>query len=309
MKYFDEKEIYKLVSMESLIHELDRYFQEKPEVMLRDRIHLDDQDNTVLIMPAFDPDYYAIKLVGVAPRNKDINKDTIHGTMILHDRETLEPLAFMDGKAVTSLRTGAIGGLSMKYLAKESADRVGIVGTGVQGWSHLEASIAVREIKKVFLHNRSLEKLQTFKERIHGEYPGISVEGVDVDTLVESSDIIVTTTTSTSPVLPDLESEAWEGKHIVAVGSYKPAMQELPEKLLQSTKPIFVDTTTALTESGDMIKAKELQGDEARFYTLEDMIQRKQGQVPYTLFKSVGMALFDLITAKFIYEKSICNQQ
>ncbi|MCF6411749.1 ornithine cyclodeaminase family protein [Pseudalkalibacillus salsuginis] len=238
-----------------------------------------------------------------------INKDTIHGTMILHDRETLELLAFMDGKAVTALRTGAVGGLSMKYLAKESADRVGIVGTGVQGWSHLEASIAVRDIKKVFLHNRSLEKLQTFKERIHDEYPGISVEGVDVDTLVESSDIIVTTTTSTSPVLPDLETEAWEGKHIVAVGSYKPAMLELPEKLLQSTKPIFVDTTTALTESGDMIKAKELQGDEARFYTLEDMIQGKQGQVPYTLFKSVGMALFDLVTAKFIYEKSVCNQQ
>ncbi|WP_408008988.1 hypothetical protein ACJROX_01195 [Pseudalkalibacillus sp. A8] len=66
MNYFDEKEIRKLVSMGSLIHELDRYFQEKPEVMLRDRIHLDDQDNTVLIMPAFDPDYYAIKLVGVS---------------------------------------------------------------------------------------------------------------------------------------------------------------------------------------------------------------------------------------------------
>ncbi|WP_408008989.1 NAD(P)-binding domain-containing protein [Pseudalkalibacillus sp. A8] len=195
--------------------------------------------------------------------------------MILHDRKTLEPVAFMDGKAVTALRTGAIGGLSMKYLAKESADRVGIVGTGIQGWSHLQASIAVRGFKKVFLHNRSPEKLQTFKERIHVEYPDISVEGADVENLVETSDIIVTTTTSTSPVLPDLETEAWEGKHIVAAGSYKPAMQELPEKLLQFTKPIYVDTSTALTESGDD-QGNGAPRENALFYTLEDMIEGKR---------------------------------
>lgn len=303
LKYFDTKDIQTFISPKSLIHSIERFYQERPIVHIPERLHLDDEENTVLIMPAFDPDYYAIKLVGVAPRNHELDKPSIHGTVLLHNRKTLEPLAFFDGQAVTAIRTGAIGGLSMKYLAKQSAESIGIVGTGVQGWSHLEAAIAVRDIKRVFLYNRSLEKLNSFKKQVQTEFPHLDVITTNCEDLIKASDIIVTTTTSNKPVLPDLPPIEWDGKHIVAVGSFKPSMQELPNTLLQHTNPIYVDTNTALTESGDIIKAKELQGENFLSYTLEDIVQQHVKPAPYTVFKSVGMSLFDLITVKLIYEE------
>jgi ornithine cyclodeaminase/alanine dehydrogenase-like protein (mu-crystallin family) len=304
MKFLGEVEIHKLVSSQSLIQEIEKFHLNRPEVHVSERIHIDDGDNTILIMPALDPDYYTIKLVGVAPHNKALEKPSIHGTVILHNRKTLEPLAFFDGKAVTAIRTGAIGGLSIKYLANESASSIGIVGTGIQGWSHLEAALAVRDIKKVFLYNRSSKKLDHFKQRIQVTYPDLEVVSSSIENLVKASDIIVTTTTSSTPVLPELDSKHWQGKHIVAVGSFKPTMQELPNTILRNTTSIYVDTLTALIESGDMIKAKELQGDDVHFYTLLDMIQNEPKPSSFTVFKSVGMSLFDLITAKYIYEQS-----
>ena len=304
MKYFREEDIAQLISEKGLIDEIERFYINNPEVVVPDRIHIEDRKNTILIMPAIDTDYYAIKLVGVSPNNKKMDKPSIHGTVILHDRNTLEPLAFFDGKAVTAIRTGAIGGLSIKYLSKESASSIGIVGTGVQGWNHLAAALAVRDIKKVFLYNRSFDQLQLFRQQVLNKYPNLEVISTSVEQLIKGSDIIITTTTSATPVLPELDILDWEGKHIVAVGSFKPTMQELPNSLLQHATPMFVDTLTALTESGDMIKASELQGSRGVFYTLEDVVKGSHEiSSSFTLFKSVGMSLFDLITAKYIYEK------
>ncbi|MCF6139418.1 ornithine cyclodeaminase family protein [Pseudalkalibacillus berkeleyi] len=305
MKYIDEDEMRRRVSSGTIIEALEQFFKNKPNVKVQDRIHIDDAGNTVLIMPAFDPDYYAIKLAGVAPDNRQKNKPTIHATVILHDRKTLEPLAYIDGSAITAIRTGAIGGLSMKHLAKESAESIGIIGTGIQGWSHLEAAIAVREIKQVYIYNRSSQKLKTFKDKVQNTYPHLKVVASNIDELVTNSDIIVTTTTSNTPVLPDKGPEFWKGKHIVAVGSFRPDMQELPDALLQNTFPVYVDTHTAQKESGDMLRVKELQGEDATFVDLSSLMDREVSRTqPHTLFKSVGMAIFDLITAKAIYEQS-----
>ncbi|WP_456275253.1 ornithine cyclodeaminase family protein [Bacillus sp. AK128] len=308
MKYFNEKEIRSIISMKGLIDELERFYLNKKEVNIPDRLHIDDKDNTILIMPAFDPDYYAIKLVGVAPRNKELNKPSIHGTVILHDRHTLEPLVFYDGSAVTGIRTGAIGGLGMKHLSSKTADSIGIIGTGIQGWSHLEASLTVRDIKKVYLYNRSKSSLHSFQERVQNVYPHLSVfVATNVEELVLSSDIVVTTTTSSSPVISELSPVSFENKLFVAVGSFKPSMQELPNSLLKNINPIYVDTKTALVESGDMLKAQELQKEQLQVLTLDDLINNKSKQPSknsYTIFKSVGMSLFDLLTVKFIYEQS-----
>jgi ornithine cyclodeaminase/alanine dehydrogenase-like protein (mu-crystallin family) len=307
LKYYEKDEIQSLISHKILIQEIEQFYKKRTKAHIPKRIHLDDGQNTVLIMPAFDSDYYVIKLVGVAPNNYKMSKSSIYGTVILHCRKTLEPLAFFDGKVVTSIRTGAIGGLSIKYLAKESADSIGIIGTGVQGWSHLQAAMAVRDIKTVYLYNRSSQKLNSFKKRVQTSFPNLEVFTPNVEELIEASDIIITTTTSYSPVLPNLKSEYWEGKHIVAVGSFKPTMQELPDTLLQDANPIYVDTEAALTESGDMIKAKKLQGNNFRCYTLEEIIQKELKPSLYSVFKSVGMSLFDLITVKTIYERNYRN--
>ncbi|MBM7663003.1 ornithine cyclodeaminase [Bacillus mesophilus] len=306
MNFFNEEQIKSLVSIKELTDELEVFYRNKTEVIIPERLHLDDGDNTVLIMPAFDPDYYAIKLVGVAPHNKVICKPSIHGTVILHNRHTLEPLAMFDGPAITSLRTGAIGGLAMRYLARESAESIGIVGTGIQGWSHLEAALGERNIKKVYLYNRSNHALERFKKRLESQFPDQEVSAVNVEELTHASDIIVTTTTSDIPVLPDIPPKLLLGKLIVAVGSFKPTMQEIPNPILRAAHPIYVDTLTALKESGDMKKAQELQGNGLQIQTLDNLVNFKttNSTSPFILFKSVGMSLFDLLTVKCIYERS-----
>lgn len=302
MKYFSETEVHQSIPINLLIEKIEDFYLHQTDVNIPERFHLHDGENTVLIMPAFDLDYYAIKLVGVAPQNKQLNKPSIYGTVILHNRKTLEPLAIFDGKAITSIRTGAIGGLSIKYLSKETAENIGIVGTGVQGWSHLLAAIAVRNIKKVYLYNRSSEKSESFKRRVKTKYPHLKVVTTNIHNLIISSDIIVTTTTSYTPVLPDIHPNVWREKLIVAVGSFKPTMQELPDSLLKQTSSFYVDTKTALTESGDMLKAQELHEKNLHISTLKDIIQKQIKPSSITIFKSVGMALFDLLTAKFIFE-------
>lgn len=88
--------------MESLINRIEDFYLNQTDVYIPERFHLDGE-NTVLMMPAFDQNYYAIKLVGVAPHNKELNKPSIHGTVILHNRKTLEPLAMFDEKSSDSI--------------------------------------------------------------------------------------------------------------------------------------------------------------------------------------------------------------
>lgn len=302
MHFFSAAEIESAISIERLVNVFEKAFKQQEEFKVPNRMHISDGDNTALLMPVFDQDYYAIKLVGVAPHNSLLNKSSIHGTVLLHDRKTFEPIAMFDGQSVTALRTGAIGGLGIRYLAKRRAETIGIVGTGVQGWSHLKAAIAVRPIKQVFLFNRNIEKAEAFANKIREVYPMIEVYCSNIEDLVRHSEIIVTATTSTSPVLPDLASSMWEGKLIVAVGSFKPNMQELPRSLLEATSTFFIDTINAINESGDIIRAKEIHGNSFQYQSIDQIVQMNPDIGRIGIFKTVGSALFDLLTVRAVYE-------
>jgi ornithine cyclodeaminase len=305
MKFFDENEIENTVNFRELIDCYHQFFRSNAPMCVPERIHIDDNQNTVLIMPAFDSNYYGIKLVGVAPGNRDKKKSIINGNVILHKRDTLEPLALLDGSSVTAVRTGAVGGLAMKLLAEESACCLGIIGTGVQGWSHLLAACAIRDIKKVYVYNRSEEKLLNFINKVKTEFPQLEIVSENPETVIKYSDIIVTTTSSEKPVFTYINEKAKSPKLFIAVGSFKPSMQELPDSLLEAVSPIYVDTLTASKESGDLIKAQLLQGDDYKAVSFEEMIKNEYKHSDLTLFKSVGNAAFDLLAVKYIYEKSM----
>ncbi|MGP4105803.1 ornithine cyclodeaminase family protein [Virgibacillus sp. L01] len=303
------KEINKAISMRDVIDSIENYYlQDKfSNEITPDRMHIDDEDNTALLMPAFYGDYYATKLVGVAPNNSKLEKPTIHGLMVLYDRKTLEPLMTFDAMPITALRTGALGGLGMKYLSDQHATSIGIIGTGTQGWSHLQSACAVRSIETVYVYNRSSKKLNDFISKAEIEFPDLTVREAKLPELIINSDIVITTTTSQTPVLPDLDSADWKGKIVVAVGSFKPTMQELPDSFLSAVDEFYVDAYSAFRESGDMIRAKHFGANENNTLSLENMIKEQHQPDNISdktlLFKSVGIGIFDLITVKEIYEK------
>ncbi|MFC7063832.1 ornithine cyclodeaminase family protein [Halobacillus seohaensis] len=309
MEYLSAENVRELFTMEETIQAIESFYLDATEgnELTPDRMHIEDGDNTSLLMPSYYGDYYATKLVGVAPHNTNIGKPTIHGLMVLYDRQTMEPLTMCDAVPITALRTGALGGLGMKYLAKENASSLGIIGTGTQGWSHLQSALAVRSIDTVNVYNRSQDKLAKFIEAARKEFPEIVIQQASLEDVVHQSDIIVTTTTSKTPVLPKLKAADWKGKLIVGVGSFRPSMQEIPDSILEQADETYVDTPSAFRESGDMIRAKELGVDPRQTLSLKEMIERQhrpaspENQV--IIFKSVGAAIFDLVTAKALYEK------
>lgn len=308
MNVFSAEEIRQKFSMKETMEAIEDFFNQKEgDYISPDRMHVEDGENTALLMPAFYGNYYATKLVGVAPHNNKLGKETIHGLMILYNRETMEPLFMCDAIAITSLRTGALGGLGMKYLAKEDAKTLGIIGTGTQGWSHLQSALVAREMKEVHIFNRTEEKALDFKERAEKGFPHVTFHVSSVEELIKKSDIVVTTTTSTKPVLPELEISDWKGKLVVGVGSFRPAMQEISDQVLREADEVYVDAASALHESGDMIRAKDFRTDLEGAWDLEKIItdnHRPADPHDKTLiFKSVGASIFDLVTVQAVYEK------
>lgn len=309
MQYLDNRKIKDLISMGEVIEAIEDFYVngDQSSVLVPERMHQDDGNNTILLMPSLFEEYYGTKLVGVAPNNPSLGKSTINSLMLLNKRITLEPLAIMDAQEITALRTGALGGISMKYLADEDASTLGIIGTGVQAFSHLQAACVVRPIRNVFIYSRSEENVNRFIEKVNRVFPELKVAYIDVEELIKRSDIIVTATSSKTPVLPEVPIEALAGKHIVGCGSFRPYMQEIPDYIFKQLDEMYVDTMSALKESGDMIRAQAMGIKTENFVTLEDLIlnsnQFNSKKKVLTTFKSVGMAIYDLVTAILVYQK------
>src|SRR5690554_1082148 len=121
------EDIYKHLTMSEVIEAIEDYYTSHDEhnEYVPDRLILQDGDNTALIMPSFYGNYYGTKLVGIAPENFKIAEPTLNGVFLLNNRKTMKPLALMDARTITALRTGAVGGISMKYLAKKDGRNVG----------------------------------------------------------------------------------------------------------------------------------------------------------------------------------------
>ncbi|SDJ13526.1 ornithine cyclodeaminase family protein [Natribacillus halophilus] len=302
-----ESQINDKVTMEDVMSAIEHFYQTSSveEALIPERMHIEDKENTALLMPAFHGNYHATKLANVAPGNPERGLSTIQALVILADRQTLQTLEIMDGNTITALKTGAVGGLGMKYMATAESKTLGIVGTGIQGWSHLEAALVARPIQKVILYNRTKEKAVNFKHKIEEKYPEVAVCISSLENLIEKADIIVTTTTSKTSVIPEYDEKLYKGKLIVGVGSFRPDMQEIPDSLLHACMHWGIDSPTGLKESGDMIRAGQLGLSKDDVMSLDALCNSDERKTitGVSIFKSVGMSLFDLLTAQAIYEK------
>lgn len=312
MIYLDEAAINERISVSDVIRVIEQhYLQDQPsDFYVPERMFINDRDNTALLMPSFYKDYYGAKLIGIAPGNASIGEPTLRGVFLLNNRHTMKSLGLFDAGTITAMRTGAASGLSMKYLAKKQAKTVGIIGTGDQGWSHLQAACAVRPIETVYVFNRSPERQAVFIQKAESRFPDLEILPAQVDELVERSDIIVMTTTSIDPVIPPLPYEDMVGKHIAASGAFKSFMQEIPNVMIEHADQLVVDSFAAFEECGEMAHARAI-GREQEVITLQQLVQRGEDANPHnrlTIYKSVGKAIYDILTAKLIYEKSFQNK-
>jgi ornithine cyclodeaminase/alanine dehydrogenase-like protein (mu-crystallin family) len=275
------------------------------------RTHIDLGKDALLLMPAIGKDYFATKLVSFFPLNRLEQKPSIYGTLILNDRKTGEPLAVIDGSKLTAMRTAAVSGIGVRYLSDEKASSIGIIGAGIQGFHQALFACSQREISKLYVYDNRRELTGKFCSELRKIYPRIKIApSQDAKDLCEKSEIIITATNSFTPVLPS-EQSYLKRKTIIAIGSYKQEMRELPDELFSLVDYVFFDTEHGLSESGDLIYPLNnglIAAD--KFYPVYDLISGKVKPKSSTrLFKTVGFAAFDLYAAKLVYEASIVSNQ
>jgi len=314
MEYIDEQTQAQLLNMNEVILEVEKALQafseNKTITPLRYVLPFNEQ-NRYLVMPALSDELniVGLKTVSFAPENSKTGKATITGSVILSDYETGETLSILDGGFLTKVRTGAISGVATKYLAKENAKTLSVIGAGVQAEGLIEAILAVRDIEKIHIASRTFEKAENFAQNIRNRF-NIKVSVFkSADEAIDSADIVVTATNANQPVYTH---SLHPGVHLNAVGSFKPDMQEIPsETMLVANKIVVESMEAALEETGDL-KIPQAEGILTKnmlHSELGDIISGekvgRETEEEVTVFKSVGLAIVDIIVAQYFYKKLI----
>lgn len=275
------------------------------------RMHINHEGNSLLYMPCFTGKIFGTKILSLFPANASKDKPVIQGLVLLNDPETGAPLALLDGAKLTAVRTGAVGGVAVRHIAPENAATVGLIGAGVQGFYQVLFACCARKIERVALYDLNRVKCADLAEKLQEALPGIEISvSASVEELIEASEIIITATPAIDPVLPD-DQELLRGRHYIGIGSYKPEMREFPAAVYSLVEKVYIDTEHSLKESGDLITPL-YKGwiKPGQIVKLGEVIG---GKIPgstggTTLFKSVGMALFDITVSELIYRSALKNK-
>ena len=263
------------------------------------------------LMPAYragEQGAFGLKAICVFPENPAKGKDAHQGAVMLFSRETGELLALMNASEITAIRTAAVSAVATRLLAREDAQELAIVGAGVQARTHLEALAAVRDIRRARVAARNIEHAQKLVREMQTRI-AFPIEAVGTnEEAVRGADVIVTATSSLEPVI----NKDWisPGAHVNAIGTHSPNSREVDSATMAAAR-IFVDRReSALNESGDyLLAAKEgLVTPESILGEIgELLIERKSGRTSatdITLFKSLGLAIEDVVSANHVYNKA-----
>lgn len=293
----------------ALIEALARAFRQDIAVPQRHHhtVSRPGQDATLLLMPAWTtsaPAYLGCKVVTVFPDNVALSQPSVCATYLLMSGETGEPLAIIEGAALTAWRTAAASALAARHLAREGASELVMIGAGALAGHLVRAHAAVRPLTRIVLWNRTRERARRLCSVLTQE--GLNaVVADDREAAVRTADIVCCATLSSTPLV----SGAWlkPGAHVDLVGGFTPAMREADDEAIRRAR-VYVDTRAgALTEAGDIVDPMS-RGIIGEPDIRGDLFELCRGTAPgrttandITLFKSVGTAIEDLAAAELVW--------
>ncbi|MGO4807013.1 ornithine cyclodeaminase family protein [Arthrobacter sp. 2MCAF15] len=251
----------------------------------------------------------AVKLLADIPSNDKVGLPTQRSTILLTDQETGEPLAVLDGRVPTRIRTAAASAVASKHLARPESSTLGMVGAGALAVTHVEAMLAVLPIDTVVVWSRRPATVDAFRTAV----AHLDVEVVTAGTVrdaVEAADVLCTVTPSIEPLV----SGEWfmPGLHINAIGARpRPNHREI-DSAGMSRAGVFVDSMdTAVQKSGDLLMAV-IEGAMALGDVRAELGDVVAGVRPgrrdgadITLFNSVGIGMQDLAIGRLLYDAAV----
>ncbi|WP_260735599.1 ornithine cyclodeaminase family protein [Tunturiibacter lichenicola] len=242
------------------------------------------------VMPAVYGDVMGAKMVTFYPRNADKGKHTHLAMIQLFRADTGEPLAMLDGRLITEMRTAAVSAVAVDLLARPEAKVLGILGSGVQARSHVRALSRVRKFEEIRVWSRSEGNARRFAEEVGGRV-------TTAEEAASGADVVLTLTSSPEPVLLGrwLKKDAM----VCAVGAVTPDRRELDDEAMRGA--VVVESREAgMREPGDILMAKAQVNAEIGELLLGGVLDRKELPV---VFKSVGIATEDVAAAKLVYDR------
>ena len=290
---FSEGDVANVLKYEQLIPAMEKALSDfsagRVIQPVRNLLTIEEGKRFLGIMPAVTQNAMGAKLVCFYPKNAGTGVPTHLAMIMLFEPETGQPLACMDGRLITEMRTAAVSAAVTKYLAPEKSRILTLLGSGVQAEAHMQALRRVCHFEEVRVWSRTPEHAKRFAER-HG------ARAMAIESAVRGADVIVTATSASEPFLKG----AWlkPGAHVNAVGSARPTWRELDDEAMQNT--VIVDSREAVRkESGDVILSNAPIFAEAGELFAGSKIPERSAT---TVFKSVGIAVEDITAARLVYD-------
>lgn len=302
MLYFTEEDVRRLLPMPEAVRLMKDVFQKLAagEAQNQPRRRLVLPTGSVLhqLAGAYGR-YFGAKIYSSHP------KHGAHFSVLLCRAEDGRPLATFEANYLGQIRTGAASGAATDMISRSSADTVGMIGTGFQALSQLQAMAAVRALRRIRVWSRSEEKRNRFVRECADV--GIAVEAApSAEAAVREAAIVITATYAKDPVIAD----DWiaRGAHINAIGSNNPNRREIPAETVRRADLIAIDSIEqGKLESGDLLLALTDEEWKTRVMELAEIAagRVKPPQNPdLTIFKSNGLGVEDIAAAGYVYEAS-----
>jgi ornithine cyclodeaminase/alanine dehydrogenase-like protein (mu-crystallin family) len=294
MLYLSEEDVRELLPMRDAIGAMQRAFEALAQGRAinqpRRRLIL-DTGSVLHSMAGSYLNYFGTKFYSTNP------KYGAYFYFVLYDAATAQPLAWMEANHLGQIRTGAASGYASDLLANPQADTLGVIGSGFQAKTQVDAIRAVRPIKTVRVWSRSEEKRRKFAEECSAQAVATAEEAV------RGAQIVLTATNSAEPVIAD----AWiaPGTTINAMGSNGANRRELPGELVRRASLIAVDSLEqAKIEAGDLI----LPNCWSNVAELKD-VHRRFDPAQITIFKSLGIGVEDVAAGALVYERALATPE
>jgi alanine dehydrogenase len=294
MLYLSEEDVRELLPMRDAIGQMRSAFEALAQGRAinqpRRRLIL-DTGATLHSMAGSYRNYFGTKFYSTHPRYG------AHFYFVLYDAQTAQPLAWMEANHLGQIRTGAAGGYATDLLANPEAETLGVIGSGFQARTQVDAIRAVRPIRTVRVWSRSEEKRLKFAQECSAQAVATAEEAL------RGAQIVVTATNSAEPVLDD----AWiaPGTMINAMGSNVAKRRELPGELVRRAALVAVDSLEqAKMEAGDLIVPDSW----ANVVELQT-VQRRFDRTQITVFKSLGIGVEDVAAGAFVYERALTTPE
>lgn len=249
-----------------------------------------------------------VKIVNVHPNNpQKYQKPVVMATIVLIDPLTGAPISIIGGTTLTAMRTGAIGGIATKYLARNTSTILGLVGAGTQARSQLSAISTILSLEQVRIYDKFSDRVDQFIEHCQPNYDFPLLPCETLEDCVKDSDVISTITPVSNPIVKN----SWiaSGTHINAIGADAPGKEELDPQILQRAK-IVVDDYEQATHSGEInvplskgyLTLNNIHGELSE--VVAQKIPGRESLDEITVFDSTGLSLQDIATASVVFERA-----